>query len=460
MLQRSRLPGITGLALFLLLAGCAEPTRDVSPWSRLLPSEAGQSVVAMALDPQGEPAVTGTLLDENDPSFIPPFVLSKGAFVTMLSDTGKDIWGGTNRGWNAQGSGVAIAPNGDVLLLSTNNLFEGSPDSPFVRTLLSRFDPRGKLLWSKPVGNGEAQKTEVGLSLATNASGEPIVGGYIRGPIEIRDDIIVEAQSGFISSYDADGNRRWSQTFEGQVGEITALTVDASGAVFAAGHDLGILDYAPPEPVATVPSAFITKLTSYGQPIFTTRLNGVLFQTAPRITAMALSSSGVVVFSGSFGNDLSFGPLLFHANAGSESFVAKLSGATGEPHWLAPIQTTFGRSDVLAIAVAPDDRIYATGQYAGDELTLAGLTFGPTGGTAMFLAELDAQGKATDGRIFDHAGKLSVGRALAVDPAGALVLAGHFVGQIELDDQTLTSAPFGSSFVARLALPFASHRRE
>ncbi len=141
------------------------------------------------------------------------------------------------------------------------------------------------------------------------------------------------------------------------------------------------------------------------------------------------------------------------------AFVAKLSAA-GEPRWLEPIESSFGSADALAVAVGPDDHIYTTGQYEGDELTFPDLAFGPTSGIAMFLAELDAGGKAIDGRIFDRSGRFSAGRALAVDPAGALVLAGHFLGEITLDDQALRSAPDGSSFVARLALPFASHRRE
>ena len=467
MLQRTRLLGITGLAPFLLLTACAEPARDVTPWSRLLPSEARQSINAMMLDAQGEPAVTGTLLGGFDSTAEPPLAQSDGVFFTMLSDTGKDLWGGTRGGQRAQGSSIAVAPNGDVLLLGTfigpfSPLEEApTPDSdPTVKTFLARFDPRGKLLWSKQVGTGKAEEMAIGLSLTTNASGDAFVGGYSQGPLVFKDDIIVEGQEGFIASYNADGNRQWSQSFEGQVGQITAVVVDASGAVFAAGNDLGILDYAPSPPIATGPGAFITKLTPYGQPLFTTRLYSEMYQTPPSIHSIALSPSGEVVFCGVFAANLTLGAMSFQAQSGVDAFIAKISGATGQPAWLRQMQATFGRADVLAVAVGADESIYATGQYEGDELTFPGLTFGPTSGVSMFLAQLDADGQATDGRLFDHAGRLSTGRALAFDPAGALVLAGHFLGQIELDDQALRSAPDGSSFVSRLALPFASHRRE
>ena len=253
------------------------------------------------------------------------------------------------------------------------------------------------------------------------------------------------------------GNLRWVKTFQGRTSEITSVIVDASGAVFAAGDDRG--NDVTLEGPLTTPSAFITKLSSDGQQLFTTRVSSVSFVDTPYIMALASSPSGEVAFSGSFGGSISFGPMSFSAPSDGGAFVAKIS-STGEPRWLDPIETPFGRAAVLALAVGPSGHIYATGQYRGDELRIAGLTLGPTSGVAMFLLELDAGGNATDGRIFDHAGQLSAGRALAVDPAGALVLAGHFLGQIDLDDQTLRSATLGSSFVARLALPFASHRRE
>lgn len=283
-----------------------------------------------------------------------------------------------------------------------------------------------------------------GLSLATNVGGDAIVGGY-------RD-------TGVVVSFDAGGNRQWTHTFAGSSREITGVrvvSVDASGAILVAGSDQGATDSASQVPIQ---GGFIAKLSPGGHPLFITHINGKIPWSSVEITAMATRPSGEVVFSGEFMNQINFGPVSFQANDRAK-FVAGIS-ATGEPAWLDPVEAPYGNVDVNALAVAPNGRVYATGQYQGDELSIGGLTFGPTSGTAMFLVELDGRGKATDGRIFDHAGQFSAGRALAVDPMGALLLAGQFVGQIDLDDQTLTSATLGSSFVARLALPFASHRRE
>ena len=467
MLQRNSMSGITGLAASLLLAGCAEAPRDISPWSRLLPSEAGQSITAMALDSRGEPVLAGSLQVDVDATATPPSGVDQGVFLGMLSDTGTDLWSTMSKGQATGTRGVAVAPNGDVLLLGwhTGTLRLGGqllslpldPSQP--STFLARFDARGNLLWSQSLDSGPVKGAVIGTSLATTAEGDAVVGGYVEAVFDPNDPSLTQGDSGFVIRFDADGNRLWSQPLECSFCRVVAVAADASGAVFAAGNELETVINDDPDQLLTGPSAFVTKLSPEGLPLFTTRMTGLNYDGAPYITSLASSSSGEVVFCGGFPDDIIFGAKTFSVLRGPVAFIAKLS-ATGEALWLDPIEAFFGRADALAVAVGRDDHIYTTGHYLGDELTLGGLDFGPTNGLAMFLAELDAGGKAIDGRIFDRAGRFSAGRALAVDPAGALVLAGHFIGQIELDDQSLRSAPNGSSFVARLALPFASHRRE
>jgi hypothetical protein len=474
MLQRNCLLRFTALtASLLLLSACAESTRDVSPWSHLLPSDGGSSVVAMALDPQGEPAVTGALVSEVETLLGPPDGTGAGVFVAMMSDAGDVLWGGAGAALGTQGRGVAVAPNGDVLLLGTfsDRLNLGGqelapPDGsafPSTATFLARFDPRGKLLWSKPIANksgveGADESAAQGTSLAISANGDAIVGGYFLQNVTAGGDYILQTQAGFVARFDADGNTLWGRTMRGASTAVTAVTVDESGAVIVAGSDSGLYVDVYQSPHVGDPNLFVTKLTSGGELLFTTLVHGT-GATPSYIRALATGPSGEIVISGVFIDNLIFGSQAFTTSAGPEGFLAQLSPA-GVPGWVHPIKAPFGHAEALALAVGPNGRVYAAGSYQGDELSIAGLSLGPTSAISMFLVELDAAGKPTDGRLFDHAGQYSAGRALAFDPAGALVLAGHFVGQIDLDDQTLTSAPRGSSFVTRLALPFASHRRE
>lgn len=422
----------------------------MSPWSHLLPSEAGQSVLAMTLDSRGEPAVTGSLFERIDPYAMPLSGKHKGVFLTRMSDTGSELWSTMARGDITLGHSVASAPNGDVLLLGSfaHALTLGGQDMtaaeelPYRETFLARFNPRGELLWTRPLSNGVAADSIAAISLVTNAGGDAIIAG----------------NSGVVASFDADGNLLWTHPISGMAGQligVSTVSVDASGAIFLAGNSQR--DSGEPTQVPLL-GGFVTKLSPDGQRLFTVEINGDVVWGSVKVTAMATSPTGEVVFSGEFVQPIHFGSMTFQATEPTQ-FVAGIS-ATGEPAWLDAVQAPYGKVKINALAIAPNGRIYATGQYEGDELSVGGLVFGPTSGTAMFLVELDGRGKATDGRIFDHAGKLSAGRALAVDPEGALLLAGHFIGQIDLDDQTLTSMPLGSSFVARLALPFASHRRE
>src|SRR5512132_2578394 len=350
MLEQNRLLRLTGLAAFCLLTACTERSRDVSPWSHLLPSEAGQSVVAMALDAQGEPAVTGALIEGIDPSLALPDGIGQGVFLTMLNDIGDGLWGGVSGGQITQGRGVGVAPNGDVILLGT---FAGTlnlggadmtgRDNAFfpTATFLARFDPRGKLLWSKSIED-ELGPAAQGLSLATTPGGDTIVGGFFQETIQYDGDFIVEVQTGIVAGFDADGKHLWTWKSRGTNALVTAVAVDATGAVYAAGSDLGLVDYTNPNGEATLPGGFITKLSFTGQPIFTTRLDATTYQGAPYIRALASSPTGDIVFSGGFADDITFGPRTFSVLGNPEAFVAEISGSTGEPRWLTPIRTAFG----------------------------------------------------------------------------------------------------------------------
>ncbi len=453
---------VFGLASSLALGACDRAPRDLSPWSRTLPGTDGESLVALALDPQGETAITGLQINPGDfaPTAIPP-VGGNGLFLAMLSDTGGSLWGATNHAPALSGHGVALAANGDVILLGS---FTGQVDlaghtlsSDDGAMFLARFDPRGKLLWSKTFG-GTSTGSAIGLSLAASASGEAVIGGYIHGAADLGGGVIRgDTSTSFVASFDENGNHRWSRALRGGYHQVNAVAIDATGAVLAAGSGYGGLAFDTPDGGQDfTPSAFIARLSPAGEPGFITALSAIASSGVPTITSLALDPAGDIVCGGSFYGTVTFGAETFYSDGG-DPFVARLSSA-GAPLWL----DHFGGSNgsAVAVAVAADARIYATGYYQGDHLDVGGLRLGTTTQAAVFLAEIGPGGAVSDARIFGNREQLSVGRALVIDPQGALVIGGWFKGTVDFDDQRLTSDPAGSSFVARLSLPFASHQRE
>lgn len=72
------------------------------------------------------------------------------------------------------------------------------------------------------------------------------------------------------------------------------------------------------------------------------------------------------------------------------------------------------------------------------------------GGPNIFAAKLDAGGAALWAVRFGDAGTLNITGRAAVDPAGNVVLAGHFNGTVDFGDSQLTSTGGSDLFVAML----------
>jgi hypothetical protein len=454
---------VFGLTGTLALLACDRAPRDLSPWSRTLPGTDGESLVAMAIDPQGEPAITGV---QADPGSFYPGVPNggnggNGLFLAMLSDTGGDLWGGTNHAAGAYGHAVALAPNGDVLLLgsftSTLELDGHTLTSDGLATFLARFDPRGKLIWSRVLG-GSSQGTVVGWSMATSANGDVVIGGALYGEINFGGGFLVggDAVTSFVARFDENGNDTWSRALRGGNHQVSAVAVDATGAVVAVGSGSGLLGFDISYGMATDRNAFVAKLSPSGEPVFMRALSATYDGGTPTITSVAVDTGGDIFCAGSLIGAFTFGPIAVDKSL-SDPFVARLSSA-GEPRWLDHFGGAQGGAN--AVVVGQDAKVYVTGYYLGAHLDAGAIQLGSANETTMFLAELDQAGAVTGARTFGDGTTKSTGRALVVDPQGALLIGGSFRGSLDFDDQTLNSAPTGSSFVARLALPFASHRRE
>jgi len=147
-------------------------------------------------------------------------------------------------------------------------------------------------------------------------------------------------------------------------------------------------------------------------------------------------ADGSYSVAGNFQHTLAFGNYTLTSNGGDDVFVAHYT-AQGQIGW--SIQAGGpGNDGALAVATDAAGNVVVTGRFRGVA------NFGPTqltsvGDDDFFLAKYMAAGvllwvRQAGGPLAD------VGRALAIDGSGSILVTGTFKGTLTLDATTLTSA--------------------
>ncbi len=101
------------------------------------------------------------------------------------------------------------------------------------------------------------------------------------------------------------------------------------------------------------------------------------------------------------------------------------------------------------VSVTADGGVFVAGQFAG-QIDLAHTVLRSAGGQDLFVACFEADGRHRWSGRWGGAGRDAV-LALAALPAGDLIIAGRFAGELTLGARTHRDAGGGDAFVARLA---------
>lgn len=241
------------------------------------------------------------------------------------------------------------------------------------------------------------------------------------------------------------GAHRWSEAFGDsgdQFGEI--LVTDHTGNVVAGGSfgdsvDFGGGPLTSPETI----DIFVAKLDRDGEHLWSKRFGD---EKEQYITDLAITAEDDIVMTGSFEGAIDFTGEVLESALGTDIFVAKL-GAGGEPVW----SKRFGDSNPqYGRSVAVDDLGYIilTGYFDGD-VNFGGATLTSAGDSDVFVAKLDPDGKHVWSHRFGAAGG-QYGARVAADPDRNLILAGLFIGTLDIGGAPLPSAGDVDIFVAKL----------
>ncbi len=234
----------------------------------------------------------------------------------------------------------------------------------------------------------------------------------------------------------------WLQGAGSNDADSYCTAVDKDGNVYAAGyfkdHSITFGSIVLTEHSVTVNAeqqAFIVKYNPKGNVLWAKNFNGMSTGRA-----IAVDSSGSVYFTGNFlGDSITFGTITLTKSTGSSSpdiFIIKLD-ENGNIIWAKKSNSTipaFGMSGNQVYAIATDklNGVYITGYFGNDTLLFGNVAlYNPPIGTSsrrsIFVVKYDSAGNAIWGRCA-VAKNSCFSRAIAVDSANNIFIAGEFIG--------------------------------
>jgi hypothetical protein len=423
-------------------------------WARAFGGLDRDEAKAVAIDAAGNVAAAGIFTGEVDFGVGKFTSKDTSGFVGVLGPDGKPTWMAqlsahqTAKEAAAEPtvadvtvSGVAFAGKGNLAVVGwfSNVLQVGDlsvkakgADDAFV----AMFDKAGKPQWVKALGGdnvdiawGVAAAPDGGLAVIGERRGAADFGG---GEFEAKGKADI-----WLVRLNADGDHLWSKSW-GDFGEDNgrAVAFDSRGDVIIACEMDLPLDFGDgkPLPHKGKGDVAIVKLSTVGN-LRWARSFGNTFDDV--VLGLTVDGADDIIFSGSFEDKLTIGKDHLTAGERADAYVAKLD-PDGQPVWA---RNWGGPWEDMAAAVAADPygNIVVTGWFQGTVDFGAGPQEAPNGNMDGFLMKLSPDGKHLWSRRFgdkDH----DRGRAVAVDPAGDIALAGIFRFNLDLGGTVLTSS--------------------
>jgi hypothetical protein len=385
-------------------------------------------------------------------------------FVAKYTASGGHLWsevfGGTA---TDRGNAVAVDASGNVIVVGismASGAFGGAvlPGLGSIDVIVAKYaGTNGAHLWSKRLG-GTGQ--DYGTGVAVDASGNVIVAGSFRGPVDFGGGALTNyygiPQTTFVAKYAAaDGAYLWAKNFmSGSTDYANAVAVDANGNIVLTGGFQGIMDMTLPgsspyqntgagmvNSGSTNPDVYVAKLTSTGAYVWSHSYGAFEIDEGRGI---AVDSGGNVVVTGIRG-----GAGSITGGAAGDMFVAKYAAADGTQLWSRGGGNGTAIDTGRAVAVDSSDNVLVTGSFGGTA-DFGGTSLTSTGGLDIFVAKYAAATGATlwlkgyGGLLGDE------GFGLAADAANNVIVTGYFSDVVNFGGGPLTSTGGFDTFVLKL----------
>lgn len=428
-------------------------------WSVSFGDTTTQKVTDMAISSAGTIFVVGTFLGNMDcgPAGTLTAVNDYDAFIIALDTNGTPLWARSFGGTGPDKANTVIAGGPSGLFLAgehagTLDTDAGTfPSAGGLDAFILKLNPdTGAALWGTSLGDVADQRIS---ALARNfTSGNVYAAGDFVGTMNIG-GLNLTASGGsdvFVAEFSASGTPSIAQAYgDSAIQSASAIVIGEQGEAYLAGIFDGKLSIgAGSQTSAGGYDGFLAKIGPAAISPYLTRFGDSKYQ---KPNAIDKASTGSVLLTGTFESSFdAFGK--FIQSSGARDILVASVNPSGKANWV----RTFGDADPMAapsdqeafdIVVSNTGNTYITGYVIGT----ADLGNGPVTGAAdtdFFLLALDPTGtpiwSTRRGGIDSQ-----IGRTIAVDAAGNVVVAGDFRGELPLGTTPLVSAGSNDIFIAK-----------
>jgi hypothetical protein len=320
------------------------------------------------------------------------------------------------------GRAVATDASGNVYVAGyTYGGLDGNTLTGTGDFFVTKYNSSGVKQYTRQLGVAGARS--LGVSVATDASGNVYVAGSTNGNLD--GNTLTGTGDFFVTKYNSSGVKQYTRQL-GAAGNSTSgdsVATDANGNVFVAGQTWGggVLDG---NTQTGHSDFFVTKYNSSGVKQYTRQLGVVGADTY--CSSVATDASGNVFVAGRTG-----GGLDGNTQTGSSDFFVTKYDSSGVKQFTRQLGVPGGNIWGNSVATDASGNVYVAGSTVGG---LDGNT--KTGGTDVFATKYNSSGVKQGTRQLGVVGADTLGNSVATDASGNVYVAGSTNGN--LDGNTLT----------------------
>ena len=431
---------------------------------------AAATIINITHDAAGNVIVTGTFQDTVD--FDPgPGVANlqslngTDVFVLKLDVLGDFIWVKQLAGSDNEGStGVAVAGNGDILVLGEfKATLDADPSTSTAANIVSagaedvflvRLDAAGGFLWARRFGGTQSDR---GNTLTLDSGGDILIAGNYRGTADFDpgSGVVPAVSAGVTDAWlvklSTGGQFQWLRTFGAALADdIRQVKTDALGNVYCCGTFSGSVDFDPAAPVTVLqtpaqnPGAVIWKLSAAGNFSWAKALLPIAQGGGVLAAGITIGVNNSIVVSGTFEDAADVNPdagvvdSVLSASPGSADVYLLKLNSSGGFQWC----RTWGNAGIDACSPPVTDavgNIFLKGSFSGtididpDPSSALILNSGSaTGSRSEYLSLMSTNGNLLWAGSIDGFSVGFRGNILDVDQS-RYYAGGQFTGTLDVD---------------------------